>query len=151
MNKKFSIEDLRRCLVLAKDLIEPFGQTAMPASFNGRSLQGGTLHFLVQRYAHAAQWLKIQLLWFGDEGFFEPFDSMSKVVPNLTINPTAGEFIFDAYDTRLKYRSEMLATGYFKDTGQHFGEYEVWQITDKFLTAFAAANSRAIDMACAAA
>jgi hypothetical protein len=156
MSKKFDAKDLYRCLAADPALItKSFGQIAMPRSFNGTSLEGGTLHISVRRYAYVGQWLMIQLLCTGAEGYCEPFDSMTKVVHQHTIDPNAGEFLFPAYDVRLMYRTEMLATGYFEDTARRFsqgyGTFEVWRITDKFLTEFAAANQAAIEKACAVA
>jgi len=155
MNQQFTVKDLYMCLAIAADLIVPFGSIPMPASCSNGSLKGGTVHILVERYAYIGQWLKVQLPCkeAKEDAFFEPFDSLSKVVHEHPIDPNLGEFIFAAYDVRMTYRGEMLATGYFTDTGrrfdQAFGNFEVWRVTDKFLSEFAAANPRAVKKACA--
>lgn len=109
-------------------------------AFTGKDIEGNPVQiaFAAGRYAYVGSPLALEL-WFKDQlPFWEPYTDLTKNVRPNDCSPS--EIIVKTYEENEHLRDQLLALGYFLDTGQRiesgFAKLEVWQLTDSFCAAF---------------
>lgn len=109
-------------------------------TFSGKDVEGNDvqLAFAASRYAYVGTPLSLEL-WFKDQlPFWEPYTDLTKNVrPNDCL---PGEIIVKTYEENEHLRDQLLALGYFLDTGKRiaagYAQMEIWRLTDSFCAAF---------------
>lgn len=109
-------------------------------TFTGKDIEdnGVKMAFAASRYPYVSSPLALEM-WFQDRlPFWEPYTDLTKNVrPNDCL---PGEIIVKTYEENEHLRGQLLALGYFLDTGKRiqsgFAELEVWQLTESFCAAF---------------
>lgn len=109
-------------------------------AFSGKDIEGNDvqLAFAANRYAYVGSPLALELWFKGQLPFWEPYTDLTKNVrPNECL---PDEVIVKSYEENEHLRDQLLALGYFLDTGKRiqsgFAELEIWQLTDSFGAAF---------------
>jgi len=115
--------------------------------FGSVQVIGRDMAFQTARYAYVGAPLFIGLWCTGPEpDQCGPFADLTKAyVRGMAVELADNEILVKAYNENDFLRDPLLASGYFEDTQRRqdagFADLEVWRVTDKFVSEFAAANA----------
>lgn len=124
--------------------LSPFGELDL-----GRMLDGhGTGKLYATRNAYVGQPISLSLVEETPYGY-EPFADLTKSFPSAELEK--GEVFVKTYAENDILRSGLLESGYFEDTGRRadlgFCHLEAWRLSPAFISAFLAANRKAVSAA----